>query len=1364
MPNHRISSSIIGLLLFLFWAPLLAQKSYKTTAITVADGLSQGFVMCLFEDSRGFIWVGTFNGINRYDGFQIKRYTTGGIAPNVLKANYIFSIREDKNGLLWLGTDHGLAVFDPYSEKFVHLSDLNPDFPAHDVLDLNIKDDGKIWFRHRHLNQFSLFVTRVPDNLTRLIRENNTTAAGFDMHQVVVPERVTLPVHWMLPKNNQDIIILDAKEQLFRINPSTFEISEAGIKDIRHQKMGAYGLIYFPHKTGGLVIDWQYSEGQPDKIRKLADFMDMPGEMPIMFKNADSTLYLLDTTVILRPVPNEDTIYRQFKPFLNLHAQVSFKGTVDREGNLWVATNGHGVRKVSPRKLSYQQILPAHSFYNFRYLPNGQIWPGISFPRKVYDPLSDQLVLAPWNHLYTQGSRVFNVLITKNGDWWIALHKQEQFFLYKKDARSGQWAPFPVNLRFFEYGTVQLLEDRSGNIWASGTEGQVIRINPADMHLDSWQYNTAFAGKTSTKLQSTCITEASDGTIWIGTNQGLVQLKQPEQTPIIKAWKNDPATGAIFNNEWILGIYPDPAAPQKVWVGTRGGGLHYFDSQKGTSQIFTEKDGLADNVTYGILPDASGHLWISTNRGISRFNPRNQTFFNFTVEEPRLNTEFNTDAFSLLPSGELAFGSVDGLFLISPIPDRPEAQPSVVGITDIKVNGQLMEPAQKDKYLSFNTKNEFTLRVPYDQNSVSLEFAALLTNDPVSAQFRYRMLGLSNQWILAGLQRSANFILIPPGNYTIEIQCVNANGNWEEAPVTRVYLTVTPPWYNSWLAWLVYSALLAALIYAYMRYRQRIAYLQYRERVRLKEIEQLKSLDDFKNRFFGSVSHEFKTPLTIILGHAKRLLSGEKTPQDTAKNADAILRQGQGMLEMVTQMIDITKLDKHEIRLDWQNGNISNYVQYLVESLRPLAEFKNIQMEFQTSVPHLMMDFDPLRLKYIVNNLLSNAVRHTPPGELISIAVKQDVQDQLILEILDTGEGIAADDLPFIFDRYYQGFSVNPQEQQFGIGLTFVKDLVTLFKGTIEVTSQQGSGTMFTITLPVTQVAPSVATTLYELPTTPQLPEDLSGDLLPESSLPLLLIVEDNVFIANLIQYCLAPHFQIYAAPDGLAGYEKALELIPDLVLTDVMMPGLDGHELTRRLKSHELTSHIPVVMLSAHADIANRLTGQQYGANAYIGKPFDEEELILTLKNLYLLQHQWRERYAQLPVQAGSIVEPTSETPQQPEETIRQVDSFMLKMYAIFEQHYTEEDYDLTQLCQDMEMSKSQLHRKLGALSDQSAMQLLRRYRLQKAYDLLSQSQDSNVKEVCFQVGFKDPSHFSRLFSKTFEVAPSEVKRGGNG
>ncbi len=1358
--RHRL------IFLFIFLCGSLGYaQNYRLESITVADGLSQGLVLSLFEDRRGFVWIGTFNGLNRYDGYQVKRFTPDHPSPWSLKANFIYCIAEDGHGLLWLGTDKGLAVMDPYTERFVLLSEINPSFPTGEVLHLQVKADGQVWFYYRQTPENGVYVVRPPADLLHFIREEQVNGQAFQIRSVKLPADLPGPLMWLETTDSSDITTVDQQGRFYRIHATNLQMQTVDLRTLNYQRWGKYGLVYAQQKTCGFAFPLPgYQDGT---IPALTSFIQPPGEMPLIYRIGDSILYQLDTTSAqLKTVVMEDpTFFAQFKPFMQIDkGGLTYSKMVDRAGNIWVSTTGYGARKISRRKLDFKQYSSKQSFYNFTRLPDGRIWPGSHISHRVFNPHTGQLEPAPWVESLTKAVWTNGLLITRSGNWWMAASREEQLTVLTKSATGSTWQEVPVAMKFASDIAIPLLEDQQGNIWIAGLQGQLVRIRANDHRVDTWQMDQYFPRHLTRDLHSTCLMEDKGGSLWIGYKYGLVRVAHPNNQPVFQAWHNYNQKPGPLNGDWVLSLCPDPNDEQLIWVGMRGG-LNGFNGQTGTCESFTETQGLADNVVYGILPDAFGYLWLSTNRGLSRFNPRNRTFSNFPNAEPKLSTEFNTGASQLLSSGELAFGSVEGLFVIHPLPERRTKSLSIVEVTQLKINGTLLEPNLAKSGWSFTAKNEISLDLPFDQNNIIFEFAALQIQEPAAAQYRYRVLGLGDHWILTGSLHTANLVAIPPGNYIIELQSIGANGNWASAPITRMYVHVQPPWYLSWPAWIIYGVLVLVLLFAYHHYEQRNQQLKHAGENSQREMERLKALDDFKNRFFGYISHEFKTPLTIIMGQAKRL-PNEHKPVEVAKNAGTILHQSQSMLEMVDQMVDITRLDNQELRLNWRYGNFSDYVRYLVESLRSLADFKAIRLDFHSAVPDLMMDFDPLRLKYIVNNLLGNAVRHTLAGGLIRVSIHASAPDEVRMDILDTGKGIAPEDMPNIFDRYYRGSTLKPPSwgdgglHHFGLGLAFVKDLLQLFAGSIAVSSRLGRGTIFTISLPVTRKAPPLETSFSEL-VIPQY--EISNQPVGKSqkSLPLLLIVEDNPFISKFLQSSLSANFVLEFALDGLAGYEKALKIIPDLILTDVMMPRMDGHELTQKLKSHALTGHIPIVMLSARSGLSDRLTGQQLGADAYIGKPFDEQELILILQNLHRLQHCWRERYAGLTTQTSLVAEQlVEEIPEQPAEIVRQTDAFMLKIYALFEKNYANEDYDLLQLCRDLEMSKSQLHRKLSALSDQSAMQLLRRYRLQKAYDILSDHLDYNVNEICFQVGFKDRSHFSRLFSKTFSVAPSEVKK----
>ncbi|MBK6929478.1 MAG: response regulator [Saprospirales bacterium] len=1333
-------------------------QALRVQAITVADGLSQGFVSALFEDRHGFIWIGTFNGLNRYDGYRVKRFTPDNTAPWRLKANFIYCITEDTQGLLWIGTDKGPVVMDPYTERFVHLAEIVPTFPNSEVVQIIPGKDGRVWICHRQSGQTGVIVTQLAGDLMQMIREDKIKAEYFQTQAVRLAGDVAAPLSWLSLLNDSILTASDAKSRLCRIDTGTLLARRVDTRSLPFQAHGNYGLFYTQGRKQGFVfLPHDVSRGWIDNVNRWSEFVQLPSGMHILYRAGDSVLYYLDTLSSRWEFPGYEHLpfYRQYQPFVRLGKPMSNTTLVDRSGNIWVGTSGYGVRKISREKLDFRQYLPGRSVYNFTILPDGRLWTGIYQPRQVLNLRTGHLEAAPWAGSLPIRAWTYSLLITQNGDWWMVAALGHTLILLKKDSAGHRWEQLPVALNRLKDVPVQLLQDRNGNVWLAGNGGDILRVRAGSRQIQTWNFSRCFPKQAQEKLRSNCMVETPDGKIWVGTRNGLLRVDNTGGEPVFTAFHHDTGKGPVLGNDWILSLCPDPAERHIIWIGIRDGGLNRFDSRTGASKVYKEQDGLANNVVYGILPDTFGYLWLSTNRGLSRFNPRNETFTNVQNAVPELNTEFNTGAYRVLPTGELAFGSIEGLFLIRPPQEQPAGQPAIVAVTNIDINGYPLNFPCDDGCLRFKPDQSFALQLPYDKNNVAIEFAALQITDPAIIQYRYRLKGLSKHWVNIGNQRNANLIGLPPGKYILELQAKYPDSDWDLARISSLYLTIRPPWYRSWPAWCVYTSLAFLLFHLYVRFvRKRLA-LEHAIALGRQEMEQLKRLDDFKNRFFAYISHEFKTPLTIILGLAERLSPGEKSAQ-TAAYPTEIIRQGQNMLELVDQMVDIARLDEQQLRLQWRQGNISRYVRYIVESHQPLADFRKIRLGFFTDAPGLMMDFDPLRLKYALSNLLANAIRYTSAGGAIDVRLEAAGGHSIRMLVADTGQGIATEDLPYIFERYFRGQTDQQHAHHFGLGLAFVKDLVQLFNGAIAVSSTHGQGTTFTITLPVTRQAPlqeplPPAADVFPTAT-------LSAGSLLQPKLPIVLVVEDNPVIADYLQLCLQAHFRLLFAPDGPTGWEQTLAHIPDLVLTDVMLPGINGLDLTLQIKSHELTSHIPVVMLSARSELDDRLSGQRHGADVYLAKPFQEEELILALKNLYKMQRRWQERYASLKTPERMAFS-QDVLPAQDDEAVRHTDTFMLKLYAVFEKNYADDTYSLPQLCRDLEISKSQLQRKLAVLSDQSAIGLLRRFRLQKAHDLLVQNPNMNVKEVCFQVGFKDPAHFSRIFSKIFGLAPSEIK-----
>ncbi len=1228
------------------------QTPKTTSRITTADGLSQGYITSLLQDSRGFIWIGTLYGLNRYDGYEIKSYTPEVATPRKLRGNGVYSITEGADGIIWFGSEKGLVALDPWSERFVH----------------------------------------------------------FDSHNGNLPEE--------------------------------------GIKQVITRKNGAL-LLRSSDKNYVFHLSMANNRGID---RRFMPVFVMSGEKKYLYKWPEPDILELNIMPQHQAVPDMDSpgFLQQFNTRYHMDKPCSGAVLADQSGDLWIGTNGYGTRILKEEKKGVSQFASQVSFSNFACLHDDQIWPGHFNQHLVYSLETDQQEKAPWENSLPANTGMNSLHVDKNGNYWALTSNNGEYQYRKFNASTQKWSVLPIIPGLINGNRSVITSDRNGYIWFVAGNMRIIRLNPTNDAVDEWSIADLFPPKELNQFQSYSAAADNNNNLWIGTSCGLLRIDCSKEEPAFRAFHNFSSKGVLFASNHLLSVYPDRNESNIVWVGTNGGGLCKLNVLTGISHAYTTRNGLTDNVIYGILPDVTGKLWMSTNRGISCFDPSANRFFNPFSGVPALNVEFNTGAYHLMDSGKLAFGSVNGLFIIDPLQFVNNIPEISVTVSGLKINGSDFNSPGNDSFVTFTEQNEYQIDVPYSHNNISVSFIALPENSDKSVIYRYRIPTLSSEWIETGTERTINIAGIAYGNHSVEVQAAAQNGKWSET--TRLYLRIRAPWYASYTAWLIYALLVFLGISQLNRRHKKQLELKHAVELSKIELDRMKTIDEFKARFYSYITHEFKTPLTILLNLSGRI-NPEVPPQKLTSIKTGITQQAENMLELVNQVMDVSRFHDKNPELHWRQGDIGTYVRLWVESFRPLADFKQIKLDFSTDAVGLIMDFDPIRLKYIINNLLGNAIRHTPQGGAVRVALDRCSDSRICLKVTDDGEGISPEDLPSVFERNFRGKSRNKQEGHFGLGLAFVKDLIFLFNGDIRVESQPGISTRFTVYLPITNKAP-----LMEA-------EPLSGEFSAEEpenmqqysgKKPLLLIADDNQVILSYLQSFLSRYFQVLAAPDGQIAWELALEHLPDIVLADLVMPELDGLQLTDKIKAHELTCHIPVVMLSARAEVEDRIQGHQHGADGFVPKPFHEQELVLILQNMLLLQERWRKRFES----AASTSKITTDSTARNEGSDHIHDPFMKRLYSVFESHFSEEDFDLDHLCQHMMISKSQLQRKLAAVVPESAMELLREFRLVKAQEFFLKFPELQVKEVCTKVGFKNPAHFSTLFTKRFGVSPSELRK----
>ena len=841
-----------------------------------------------------------------------------------------------------------------------------------------------------------------------------------------------------------------------------------------------------------------------------------------------------------------------------------------------------------------------------------------------------------------------------------------------------------------------------------------------------------------------------------------------------------------------LPLLVDPGDPLILWVGTKGSGLHRLDTRTKTFTYLNTQNGLPNDVIYGMLNDDEGNLWMSSNKGIIQYDPSNGKIRNFTKADGMQSDEFNTWAYFKSPTGEMLFGGINGLNVFHPNDLKENPVVPKVWITGLIVNNEKINVKDSTGVLQLAIEYTSEITLPFSKNSIALEFAALEFSTPLKNRFRYFLEGAEEPWVHEDIDNKAQYLNLSPGSYTFKVKAANGDGVWNEQP-TELKITILSPWYRSGWAYFVYALLMGIGIWQFQKFRENRLRLKLQVAQEQKEAARLKELDEFKSRLYTNITHEFRTPLTIISGMTEQI---RKAPsQWLEKGTDMIKQNTQSLLNLVNQILELRKLDAKELRVNMVHGDIVQYLRYLTETYQSYAKGKNLELHFLSAQPSIMMDYDSDKILRIISNLLSNAIKYTPAGGNIYFHIDKKTENEnlmLQLRVEDTGIGIPESELPFVFDRFYQvtdsmirkGELARPNgggpdrlrgSGGTGIGLALTQELVKLLKGKISVTSHVGvglpgekTGTTFLVQLPITKESEIQVgdTQTPPFPKEEHLPTDhtrpltltndsaftsseIESETIKNSSLPTLLIIEDNPDVTQYLIACLQESYQLLTTQNGQEGIDRAIEQVPDLIISDVMMPVKNGYEVCATLKEDERTSHIPIILLTAKADLDSKISGLKKGADAYLTKPFESKELLAQLENLWLLRKKLQERYSQLPsttFDSAGIGTPLE-------------DQFIQKIKNIIHENIDDESFGIQHLCRALAMSRTQVHNKIKALTGKSTSLLIRSIRLQKAKELL-ETTDLTVSQIAYEVGFKYPAHFSNYFLEEFGEPPSRTRK----
>jgi ligand-binding sensor domain-containing protein/signal transduction histidine kinase/DNA-binding response OmpR family regulator len=1319
----------------------------KFEHISPEQGLPHSEVYCLLQDSQGFIWTGTKDGLARYDGYNFKVFRNDELDSLSISDNTITVIYEDQRNQLWIGTQSGgLNLFDRKNEHFYR-------FQHHPEDSLSLSQNFITAIYEDQEN--NLWVGTIIGGLNCLNQKTGQftsyRAKGNDLFSLYT-DRVSA----ICEDLNGILWVATYWGGLAYFDPETNKFHNYVLINEYKNYGSRYILSIYTDKKGMLWLATENGLYRFDPVKK--EFVDLflfsdpkiPNQFASLSKDSSGYLWFLGGGGVCSfDVSNQQIkIYKHKSEESNSIKSRVQCTLIDREGMLWLGTS-EGIFRLNIIHEQFQQLPGKLSFSN--NFDDEEIGP-------ILEDSKDRLWVGTGNGL--------NQLNLKTG-------KNTLFQKNQEDSTSLQ-----------EHSFIYLYEDPKGEIWLSSENYGLTRFDQQKRNFQN------FGTKSKNSLRYIhSIIEHKDNNLWLGTWGGLSQFERSSEKLFSIPWKSADGKGRSFTNIsvlfkdrseiiWVGTFYgelkyynydtqlfhdftptPEGTNIQRgknsiscihedqegiFWIGTSGNGFRRLDRKTRSYAHFTEKDGLINNGISGILEDEQGKLWISTQGGLSCFNPQTKQFRNYDINDGLPSNELGM-GYKSKKTGTFYFGSKKGLVAFHPENIHENTQEPSIVITAL--NRYNIEESEGEAIPVIGISNKSSISFSYKNDLLGFEFAVLSFTKSAKNEYAYKMEGLSDQWIQLGTKREITFTNLSHGTYTLHVKGSNGDGVWNKEGLS-LDIIITPPWWLTWWAYILYGLGILSILYFIYRF-QLHRHLEHAENIRLKE------LDTVKTQLYTNITHEFRTPLTVIMGMAEEIAGNE-----TQKKL--IRRNSENLLNLVNQMLDLHKLESGTLKLKMVQGEVIGYLKYIMESFHSLAESKEIRMHFLSDPTEFMMDYDSEKLLHIISNLLSNSIKFTPQGGdvYVSVSVEHSLVnhqfEQIQIKVKDTGIGISAEKLPLIFDRFYQVEESNTRKGEgTGIGLALTKALVELLEGNISVKSEPGKGTEFELALPVKIQAmhepakdkkniPMIAieTTDYQLINQPL-----------KQHLPLALIIEDNPDVVQYLIACLEKEYQLEIGRDGKEGIEKAIKTTPDLIISDVMMPYKDGFEVTQTLKNDERTSHIPIILLTAKADVASKIEGLERGADAYMAKPFNKVELLVRLKNLMELRQKLRYYYLSI---AGAT--PMDEAPL--EAAAEQVveNNFVQKIRSVVEDHLDDNSLDVEKVCQELGMSHSQVHRKLNALTGYSTNKFIRYIRLTKAKVLLTKTGET-IAAVAYDTGFNDPDYFSRMFKKEFGVTATDFR-----
>jgi len=1347
----------------------LGLKGQNERFYTPSDGLSGTSIHGIFQDSRGYVWISLFSSLNRFDGYSFTVFEHKEKDSLTINSTYTNVVFEDSGNRLWIGTDKGLNLFDYDRNCFQEIQLMK----GKEEIVLNVKwiledRDQSLWLATSHG-----LINYQPETRSYVYYNHRFQSDGkpsyVDYNQAIVDNNGII---W-IGTGNEGVLLFDVKKRQFltiREHTGTnYNFPDRTVMSVHQTKTGQ--LLFGTAREGLVVYD--------------------PAKRSFnQTKNSDGHENRLDRGI--------------------------YSITTDQKGIIWLGTEGNGIKTYNLAHNTITDVshlidVPGASKSRIYCYEDrqGDMWFGIQergIYVKIFSSKNFHAIGNSKNGEQLSHYLVSSILVDKTGNFWIGTDGGGINLLRKGQAHFSIFSKTNNGLEIKDKAITKLYEDRRGWIWIGtyyeglycyqGNDKPLIHYHLPGFDSDAKRdyildivENTkgdlwigTKGGLFSFEVAKNLMTDSgspivsgkrefispgiyaleydSDSTLWIATDQGLfgwnVKRERFHSFQMSKGdLKNDLVTCLRMDNR------------KQLWVGTLSG-LYRYIPEKSLLQRYAEEEGLCSSSIKAIESDGENRLWISTTAGIAKYDSKAGVFTNYFVSDGLPCDKYVIGSSYQDSKGNLYFGGVDGLVHFHPdsIFDNRN-NPNLI-LTSFKVFNQEVKynPYNKENILLKDINATDTIRINYSSKSFTIEFAAINFSAPEKIKYAVKMEGFDPSWQYKDSKhRYATYTNLAPGTYFFNIKSTNLEGLWPGSQ-RRLCIIVTPPFWLTWWAFLTYLLILLLLIY-YLR-KIAIFRINMKNQLHLEHVERekLEEINQSKMQFFTNVSHEIRTPLTMILAPLERVIGSNLDPYQK-KNINYVYKNTKRIERIVNQLLELQKIENTQLRLKAHEMDLVKFLHEIVSLFEETAEDQKIQLSFEPNCEELLVWIDPEKMDKVIFNLISNALKFTPMGGLVTLSLSSvrngNGEGHFTISVSDTGSGMDQIHLNRIFDRFYQIENKVPGEAiGFGVGLHLSKELVEKQHGSISVTSRENFGSTFVITMPLSKKhlapdeicleKPANAAYNHEGKQTlldPPLPENaLEKEELSDPGKKLILLVEDDLDILNYLEDELSADYRIIKANNGSDGWNLAFDKTPHLIVSDIMMPGIDGLELCMKVKSTIETSHIPVVLLTARTLVEQEIEGLETGADEYVYKPFHPRLLKLKIDKIIEARETLKQQFARNTSFVAREITVTSAD-----------EKFLQKAIDFVKDNLSDVELNIEKMSSVLNISRVHLFRKLKALTNQNPTEFVRTIRLKQAAYLLSQGK-LNVSEIAYMVGFNSHQYFTNSFQKYFGMSPTEFIR----